>query len=111
LVPHCPVHRAAGPQSGRDCVDNQARAVPKRRDEGRPAGEVGRALEVAPRGISPPRMKTSFPKDKIKVVLVENIHPSGAAVLRDEGFAVETLSGAPDEAKLLKLVPDAHVLG
>jgi D-3-phosphoglycerate dehydrogenase len=56
-------------------------------------------------------MRTSFPKDKIKVVLVENIHPSGAAMLRDEGFAVETLAGAPDEAKLLKLVESAHVLG
>jgi D-3-phosphoglycerate dehydrogenase len=56
-------------------------------------------------------MKTSFPKDKIKVVLVENIHPSGAAALRAEGFSVETMTGAPDEAKLLKLVRDAHVLG
>src|SRR4051812_26878088 len=56
-------------------------------------------------------MKTSFPKDKIKVVLVENIHPEGAAALRAEGFSVETLPGAPDEAKLLKLVESAHVLG
>src|ERR1051325_10203306 len=56
-------------------------------------------------------MKTSFPKDKIKVVLVENIHPSGAAMLRDEGFTVETMTGAPDEAKLLNLVADAHLLG
>jgi D-3-phosphoglycerate dehydrogenase len=56
-------------------------------------------------------MRTSFPKDKIKVVLVENVHPSGAAMLRAEGFTVETLPGAPDEAKLLKLVGDAHVLG
>jgi D-3-phosphoglycerate dehydrogenase / 2-oxoglutarate reductase len=56
-------------------------------------------------------MKTSFPKDKIKVVLVENVHPSGAAMLRDEGFAVEAMSGAPDEAKLLKLAAEAHVLG
>ena len=56
-------------------------------------------------------MKTSFPKDKIKVVLVENIHPSGAAMFRSEGFSVETMTGAPDEAKLLKLVETAHVLG
>src|SRR2546423_2096621 len=56
-------------------------------------------------------MKTSFPKDKIKVVLVESIHPSGAAMLRQEGFAVETLAGAPDEAKLRELAADAHVLG
>ena len=56
-------------------------------------------------------MKTSFPKDRIKIVLVENIHPAGVAMLRDEGYQVETLAGAPDKAKLLKLVSDAHLLG
>jgi D-3-phosphoglycerate dehydrogenase / 2-oxoglutarate reductase len=56
-------------------------------------------------------MKTSFPKDKIRVVLVENIHPEGAAMLRREGFSVETMAGAPDDAKLLKLVAGAHLLG
>ncbi|MEI7656941.1 MAG: phosphoglycerate dehydrogenase [Phycisphaerae bacterium] len=56
-------------------------------------------------------MKTSFPKDRIKIVLVENIHPAGVAMLREEGYQVETLAAAPDKAKLLKLVDDAHLLG
>jgi D-3-phosphoglycerate dehydrogenase len=56
-------------------------------------------------------MKTSFPKDRIKIVLVENIHPAGVAMLREEGYQVETLTGAPDKAKLLALVQDAHLLG
>ncbi len=56
-------------------------------------------------------MKTSFPKNKIKAVLVEGVHPAGIALLRDEGFQVESLAAAPDEAKLLKLVHDAHLLG
>ncbi len=56
-------------------------------------------------------MKTSFPKDRIKIVLVENIHPAGVAMLREEGYQVEALTGAPDKAKLLKLVQDAHLLG
>ena len=56
-------------------------------------------------------MKTSFPKERIKIVLVENIHPAGVAMLRDEGYQVETLAGAPDKAKLLKLVNNAHLLG
>jgi D-3-phosphoglycerate dehydrogenase len=56
-------------------------------------------------------MKTSFPKDRIKIVLVENIHPAGVAMLREEGYQVETLAGAPDKAKLLTLVQDAHLLG
>jgi D-3-phosphoglycerate dehydrogenase len=56
-------------------------------------------------------MKTSFPKGKIKVVLVEGTHPAGTALLRSEGFQVETMAGAPDHAKLLRLVEGAHLLG
>lgn len=55
-------------------------------------------------------MRTSFPKNQIKAVLVENIHPAGVELFRSEGFQVETLAGAPDESKLLKLVADAHIL-
>ncbi|MBI1190547.1 MAG: phosphoglycerate dehydrogenase [Tepidisphaera sp.] len=56
-------------------------------------------------------MKTSFPKNKIRAVLLEGVHDSAARALRDEGFQVELLAGAPDPAKLLKLVADAHLLG
>ncbi len=56
-------------------------------------------------------MKTSFPKDKIRVVLLEGVHARGAALFRSEGFDVETMTGAPDEAKLLKLASECHVLG
>ncbi len=56
-------------------------------------------------------VKTSFPKSKIKIVLVENVHPAGVAMLKDEGFSVETTAGAPDAAKLGRLLQDAHLLG
>jgi D-3-phosphoglycerate dehydrogenase len=56
-------------------------------------------------------MKTSFPKGKIKAVLLEGTHPAGIALLKSEGFQVETLPGAPDHAKLLRLVEGAHLLG
>ncbi len=56
-------------------------------------------------------MKTSYPKSKIKVVLVEGIHAVAAEAFRAEGFQVESIAGAPDPAKLLKLVESAHVLG
>jgi len=56
-------------------------------------------------------MKTSFPKNKIKVVLLEGVHPAGAEALRGEGFTVETMAGSPDRAKLLRAVADCHVLG
>ena len=55
--------------------------------------------------------RTSYPKAKIRAVLLEGVHPAGAAMLREEGFQVETLAGAPDEAKLLALVEKAHLLG
>lgn len=56
-------------------------------------------------------MKTSFPKDKIRVVLTESIHPRAAEMFEAEGFAVESLAAAPDAGKLAKLVSTAHVLG
>ena len=34
---------------------------------------------------------TSFPKDRIKVLLLENIHPSAHELFRAEGFHLETL--------------------
>jgi D-3-phosphoglycerate dehydrogenase len=55
--------------------------------------------------------KTSFPKNKINVVLVESIHPRAVEMLGAEGFNVQTMAGAPDEKKLAALVKDAHVLG
>lgn len=56
-------------------------------------------------------MKTSFPKSKIRAVLLEGVHESAARTLREEGFQVELLAEAPDPAKLLRLVGDAHLLG
>jgi D-3-phosphoglycerate dehydrogenase / 2-oxoglutarate reductase len=56
-------------------------------------------------------MRTSFPKNRIKAVLLESIHPVGVELLRSEGFQVETLPGAPDESKLAKIIEGAHVLG
>lgn len=55
--------------------------------------------------------KTSYPKEKIRAVLLEGVHPAGAALLRDEGFQVETIAGAPDEARLCAMVAQAHLLG
>ncbi|GJQ28640.1 MAG: D-3-phosphoglycerate dehydrogenase [Phycisphaerae bacterium] len=56
-------------------------------------------------------MKTSFPKSAIRAVLLEGIHPAGAAMLREEGFQVESLPASPDEAKLAKLLAGAHLVG
>jgi D-3-phosphoglycerate dehydrogenase len=54
---------------------------------------------------------TSFPKDRIKVLLLENIHPSAHEIFRGEGFHLEALPGALSEEELLARIEDVHVLG
>ena len=44
--------------------------------------------------------ETSFPKSRIRVLLLENIHESAHEVFRHEGFQVETYAGALDEDAL-----------
>jgi D-3-phosphoglycerate dehydrogenase len=54
---------------------------------------------------------TSFPKDRIKVLLLENIHPSAHELFNVEGFHLETVAGALSEGELTKKLEDVHVLG
>lgn len=60
--------------------------------------------------IEPP-MSTSYPLDKIKVTLLENLHPHAAHTLGGAGYAVETHSKALAGAGLLHAAGDAHLLG
>jgi D-3-phosphoglycerate dehydrogenase len=55
--------------------------------------------------------KTSFPKDKIKVLLLENIHPSAQEIFAAEGFQVEALKTALAPEELAHRVADVHILG
>jgi D-3-phosphoglycerate dehydrogenase len=54
---------------------------------------------------------TSFPKDRIKVLLLENIHPSAHELFNAEGFHLETVAGALSEDELTRRLEDVHVLG
>jgi D-3-phosphoglycerate dehydrogenase / 2-oxoglutarate reductase len=54
---------------------------------------------------------TSFPKDQIKVLPLENIHPSAHEIFRHETFHLETLPGALGEDELAARIEDVHVLG
>ncbi len=54
---------------------------------------------------------TSFPKDRIKVLLLENVHTSAHELFNAEGFHLETAAGALSEDELCKRVEDVHVLG
>jgi D-3-phosphoglycerate dehydrogenase len=55
--------------------------------------------------------ETSFPKNKIRVLLLENVHPSAREIVREEGFQLEVCSGALREEELLEKIRDVHVLG
>ena len=53
----------------------------------------------------------SFPKNKIKVLLLENIHPDAVKMFEEEGYQVETEKGALDEAELSERIKGVHILG
>ncbi|MFT3924778.1 MAG: phosphoglycerate dehydrogenase [Myxococcales bacterium] len=54
---------------------------------------------------------TSFPKQKIKVLLLENIHESAHEMFAADGFQVERLSTALPEDELIRRTADVHILG
>jgi D-3-phosphoglycerate dehydrogenase len=47
----------------------------------------------------------------LKVLLLENIHPSAVELFRGEGFNVETVPGALKEDELCRRLESVHVLG
>lgn len=54
---------------------------------------------------------TSFPKDKINILLLEGLHPDGLNRFEKEGFSIESHKGALDEGELLKVIDRISVLG
>lgn len=58
-----------------------------------------------------PAKRTSFPKDRIKVLLLEGIHPVAVARFREESFRVEAVPGSLGPAELKARIADAHLLG
>jgi len=54
---------------------------------------------------------TSFPKDQIKVLLLENIHQSAQQLFAAEQFQVEALKHALKEDELIQKISDVHLLG
>lgn len=56
-------------------------------------------------------MSISYPKSKIKALLLENIDLSAKEALVKEGYQVETISSALDEQELIKKIEDISILG
>ena len=53
----------------------------------------------------------SFPKHRIKILLLENVHPNAFEKLSADGFSVETVSRSLSEDELIEKLKDVHVLG
>lgn len=55
--------------------------------------------------------RTSYPKEKIKILLLENIHVGAKELLAAQGFSVELLKPSLSESELIAAIADVHVLG
>ena len=53
----------------------------------------------------------SYPRSRMRILLLENIHPAAVARLEAEGYTVETASGALGEDELVARIAGVHVLG
>lgn len=53
----------------------------------------------------------SYPKNRIKALLLENVHPSAAEILNKEGYTVETLTQALSFDELKNKLSDVSILG
>lgn len=57
-------------------------------------------------------IKTSYPKNKIKVLLLENVHERAVSLFEDAGYTnIERVKSALSENDLLKKMKDVHLLG
>ena len=53
----------------------------------------------------------SYPKNRIKILLLENVHPAAFDNLSEDGFSVELVSHSLPEAELIEKIKGVHVLG
>ncbi len=56
-------------------------------------------------------MSLSYPKSRIKVLLLENIHPDAVALFKKEGYSVETCPKSLDEEELCRKIKEVSILG
>ena len=55
---------------------------------------------------------TSYPKDRIKVLFLENISDKAVQYFKQQGYAdVKKVTGALSEEELVKVIKDVHILG
>ena len=55
--------------------------------------------------------QVSFPREKIKILLLEGVHHAGVDRLRDAGYQAELMNNALSEDALIKKISGVHFLG
>ncbi len=55
--------------------------------------------------------KISYPKNRIKILLLENVHQAAVENLSKDGFSVELLKTSLSEEELIEKIKGIHVLG
>jgi D-3-phosphoglycerate dehydrogenase len=55
--------------------------------------------------------KFSYPKSRIKVLLLENVHQIGVDLLKEEGYDVEVVSSAMSEEELCEKIKNVSIIG
>ncbi|MDG1573513.1 phosphoglycerate dehydrogenase [Robiginitalea sp. M366] len=53
----------------------------------------------------------SYPKNRIKILLLENVHPAAFENLTEDGFSVELVKHSLSEDELVEKIRGVHVLG
>ncbi|MFS4468103.1 phosphoglycerate dehydrogenase [Maribacter sp. 2210JD10-5] len=53
----------------------------------------------------------SYPKNRIKILLLENVHPDAFENLSEDGFSVELIKHSLPEEELIEKIKNVHVLG
>ncbi len=53
----------------------------------------------------------SYPRSRMRILLLENIHPAAVERLTEAGYQVESVTGALDEDALIERLKGVHVLG
>jgi len=56
-------------------------------------------------------MSISYPKNRIKVLLLENVHKDAVEIFRNEGYSVETIDKSPSPEELSRIIKEVSVLG
>jgi len=57
------------------------------------------------------KASVSYPKNRIKVLLLENIHSDAKQIFEHEGYQVETVKGSLSEEELCEKIKDVSILG